>query len=502
MSALRDREAAAPASSDSFAVLAQQYHDWRGTATQIRTSNAIFNAVLQQSLNDLRTLWNADDAGGSLAAGTPWFDTLFGRDSVIASLQMLAFNPAIARQTVRTLAAMQGKEMNEWRDEEPGKILHEVRHGEMARMGEVPFEGYYGSIDSTPLFLLLLAEYWAWTADNQLVRELMPSIRAALDWVGSYGDRDGDGYLEYKRRSEKGLLNQGWKDSGDAIVRRNGGLAQQPLALVEVQAYLYAALHGLAPIMAANRNPRLSAQLAKQAETLKTLVNKDFWMDEGFYALALDGHKRQVDSITSNPGHLLFAGIVPPRRAALVSGRLLAPDLFSGWGIRTLSTDSPRFNPLGYHLGTVWPHDNSITAMGFKKYGREIELLELATALFDAACAFEYYRLPELFCGASRSVHNSPVPYPIACRPQAWAAGTIPFLLQATLGLCPDANQNELFIVRPNLPHWLDEVHVNNLRVGKSTVELLYQQRHGRTQAAVIKASASLRVSAVNRWPR
>ena len=501
ITAVQGDEPPSAAPTDRLAVLEHQYRQWRRASTHIQTNNEIFNAVLGQSLNDLRMLWNNDVDGGALAAGTPWFDTVFGRDSAVTSLQMLAFNPAIAKQTLRLLAARQGTEVNAWRDEEPGKILHETRQGEMSRTQEVPFALYYGSIDSTPLFLLLAAEYWAWTADNRLIRELMPAIRRALDWVDRFGDRDGDGYLEYERFSENGLLNQGWKDSGDAIVGRDGSFARPPIALVEVQGYLYAAFRGLSRVMASRLDAKLAVRLSERAEALKRQINQDFWLDEGFYAVALDGDKRQVDSITSNPGHLLYAGAAPPQRAAQVVRRMLSADLFSGWGIRTLSADSPRFNPLGYHLGTIWPHDNSITAMGFKKYGKESELLKLATVLFDAAKTFDYYRLPELFCGTPRSSHHAPVPYPVACRPQAWAAGTIPFLLQAILGLCPDASRNELLVVRPQLPSWLEQVQVNSLRVGNASVDLLYELHTRRTLVTVLNATAGLRVSVVNRWP-
>jgi glycogen debranching enzyme len=501
VSSLREEAQEEPGDDDLFATLQRQYQQWRSSATRVFTSNELFNAVLLQSLNDLRTLWNDDDQGGYLAAGTPWFDTLFGRDSVIASLQTLAVNPAIARQTLRVLAERQGREVDGWRDEEPGKILHEVRRGESARVGEVPFGLYYGSVDSTPLFLLLAAEYWQWTADARLLRQLLPAIRAGLAWCESYGDPDRDGYLEYAQRSSRGLLNQGWKDSGDAIVGADGALAPQPIALVEVQGYLYAAKRGLANVMLALRESELAAKLSKEADALRRRINRDFWVESGFYALGLDGEKRQVASRTSNPGHLLYTAVPPQARAHRVVDSLLANDMFSGWGIRTLSTESPRFNPFGYHLGTVWPHDNSIAAMGFKKYGKEAELQELATALFDAARGFDYYRLPELFCGTPRTAQHAPVPYPVACRPQAWAAGTIPFLLQAILGLCPHASESELLVVRPQLPYWLEEVQVRNLRVGTASVDLLYEQHDRRTRVSVLNATAGLRVTVVSRWP-
>ncbi|HTE87205.1 MAG TPA: glycogen debranching N-terminal domain-containing protein [Dehalococcoidia bacterium] len=500
-SALRRTARAARKDDDLLSTLGQKYEDWRRHGTRVFTSNELFNTVLSQSLSDLRTLWNDGEAGGYLAAGTPWFDALFGRDSAIASLQTLSFNPSIARQTLLVLAAKQGREVNAWRDEEPGKVLHEIRRGETARTGEVPFGLYYGSIDSTPLFLLLAAEYWLWTADTGLLRELLPAIRAGLNWARDYGDRDGDTFLEYERQSERGLLNQGWKDSGEAIVDGDGEIAKQPIALVEVQGYLYAAKRGLATVMGALRENDLGVQLGLEATALRKRINREFWMEEGFYALALDGDKRQVTSRSSNPGHLLYTGVPTPARASRVVDGLLRNDLFSGWGIRTLSSDSPRFNPFGYHLGSVWPHDNSIAAMGFKKYGRESELTELATALFDAARSFDYYRLPELFCGTPRTAHHAPVPYPVACRPQAWAAGAISLLLQAILGLRPSAAANELSVVRPQLPYWLEEVQIRNLRVGAGSVDLLYEQRNRRTQVVVLNATAGIRVTVAPRWP-
>jgi glycogen debranching enzyme len=298
------------------------------------------------------------------------------------------------------------------------------------------------------------------------------------------------------------LLNQGWKDSGDAIVHADGGIAKQPIALVEVQGYLYAAKRGLSRVMRALHEDSLAVQLEQEAATLRQRINRDFWVPEGFYALALDGDKCKVASRTSNPGHLLYAEVPAQSRATQVVDGLLRNDLFSGWGIRTLSSDSPRFNPFGYHIGSVWPHDNSIAAMGFKKYGKESELSELATALFDAARSFEYYRLPELFCGTPRTAHHAPVPYPVACRPQAWAAGAIPLILQAILGLRPDAAAGELMVVHPQLPYWLDEVQVRNLRVGSGSVDLLYEQRNRRTQVVVLNTTGGIRVTIGQRWPR
>ncbi|HLZ68316.1 MAG TPA: glycogen debranching N-terminal domain-containing protein [Dehalococcoidia bacterium] len=485
--------------------LAEQYRRWKDACTRFFTGNEIFNAVLDQSLHDLRMLWNFDGDGedGYLSAGTPWFDTLFGRDSLITSLELLAFNPRLARSTLLRLAEHQGQVNDEWRDEEPGKILHELRTGELSRLGEIPFARYYGSIDSTPLFLLLAAEYWRWTADTALLQRLKPNLRAALDWVWRSGDRDGDGYIEYERHSENGLLNQGWKDSGDAIVHSDGRLARPPIALVEVQAYLYAALLGLAPAAEALRDSRWAGELRRAAFALRARFNRDFWLeDEGCYALALDGEKQPVRSIASNAGHALFAGIATPPRAAAVAERLLQREMFSGWGVRTLSAASARFNPMGYHLGSIWPHDNALIALGLKRYGQETALSALATAIYDTARTMDHFRLPELFCGLPRSPEGQPVPYPVACRPQAWAAGAVPAILTALLGLSPDAQRSELLIVQPRLPYWLNSVQVRGLRVGSGSVDLLFELKQRRTQVTVLNVSGALRVTVVPRWPR
>jgi len=482
--------------------VATEYSRWLSETTRVYTDNEFFNAVLQRSLTDLRMLWKNDGYGGAYpAAGTPWFDTLFGRDTCIVGLQTLAYKPELARQGLKVLARWQGKKSDPWRDEEPGKILHELRQDELTRISELPFSPYYGSVDATALFLWLAAEYYAWTNDLELIREIEPNLKAAIRWLYSYGDLDGDGYLEYEKRSAKGLVNQGWKDSGDAIMHADGTLVEAPVALVEVQGYLYAAKKGLAPLFDALGDP-ISAQIHRNAAAvLKRRFNRDFWLPEGYYALALDGQKGPAASSASNPGHALWAGIVLRSRAAQITERLLRNDMFSGWGIRTLSTTSSRFNPFGYHLGTVWPHDNSIIAMGFKKYGFEDEVNEVATALFDAARAFPYYRLPELFGGAARSAHHAPVPYPVACRPQAWAAGAFPFILQAILGLRADAPAKRLFIVRPKLPQWLGHVQLEGLRVGQAEVDLYYERKGDRTSVQILDVRGDLQVEIVRRWP-
>lgn len=482
--------------------VAGSYDRWLQSCTQVFTDNEFFNRVLDRSMRDLRMLWDETEEGVHFpVAGTPWFDALFGRDSLIIGLQTLAFRPEIARETLKALSRWQGKRLDPERDEEPGKILHEYRRGEVSQSGQLPFSPYYGTIDATPLFLLLAAEYYRWTADRRLLQQLRPQLLEAVTWLYEYGDLDGDGYLEYEKRAEGGLVNQGWKDSHDAIIHTDGSLAEPPIALVEVQGYLYAAKRRLAPVLDMLGHAPLARRLEGEARSLRRRFQTDFWLsDPGFYALALDGGKRPCATVASNVGHALWTGIVSRTRAAQVVERVLANDLYSGWGIRTVSHGSPRYNPLGYHLGTVWPHDNSIAAFGFKMYGFEDELNEVATGLFDAALSFPYYRLPELFGGQARASYGTPVPYPVACRPQGWAAGAFPMLLQAILGLRADAANGVLQVVRPRLPYWLNTVHLRGLRVGRGQVELLFRRRGERTHVEVLETTGGISVSLKDRW--
>jgi len=476
------------------------YHAWLNSCTRVNTDNELFNAILERSLRDVRLLLTCTDNGWYISAGTPWFCTMFGRDSAITALQTVMFNPELARGILESLASRQGTEHNQWLDEEPGKILHELRTGEMANILDFP-SPYFGSVDSTPLFLILAGEYFNWTADTHLLRKLEPNLAAAVEWMERYGDVDGDGFLEYQTASSKGLVNQGWKDSWDAVIFPDGSLAHPPIALAEVQGYAYQARMGMAKIFRSLGREELARRLVGQAEALKARFNRDFWVkEEGFYAMALDGKKKRVPTISSNPGHGFWSGIIPARRASKVAERLLMNDMFSGWGIRTLSNRVARFNPLGYHIGTIWPHDNSIIGMGFKQYGFEDELNEITTALYDCCRSFEYYRLPELYSGAARTAHSFPVRYPVACHPQAWAAATMPFLLQAMLGIQPNAVDNELRIVRPKLPYWLKEVEIRRLRIGEGTVDLAYRQRDGYTAVSVLSKPRGLSVVKARRW--
>ncbi len=493
----------APQGVARFAIVEKEYSKWLRKATRMKTDNDFFDAVLARSLRDLRMLWNHEQfEGGYPAAGTPWYDTLFGRDTAIVGLQTLWLKPDLSRQCLATLARWQGKAFDAWRDEEPGKILHELRVGELTRTGELPFSPYFGSIDATPLFLLLCGEYFQWTADRELMSQLEMNIRAALHWLEEYGDVDGDGYVEYEKHSSRGLVNQVWKDSGDSMMHADGSLLKPPITPVEVQAYVYAAMQKLSPLFAALGDRAMAENLLQKAALLRERFRKDFWLEAGFFALALDGEGMPAASVTSNAGHALWGGIATKGQAAQLVRRLMRRDMFTGWGIRTLSSSSPRFNPQGYHVGTVWPHDNSIMAMGFKHYGFEREVNRLATALFEAAQGFPYYRLPELFGGASRSAHQSPVPYPVACRPQSWAAGAVLLITQAVLGLRPDAPNKRLYVVRAQLPDWLHAVAVNGLRVGRAEVNLFYEQLDATgAHVQVVDVRGDLDVQVVDEWP-
>ncbi|MEX0800874.1 MAG: glycogen debranching N-terminal domain-containing protein [Dehalococcoidia bacterium] len=478
------------------------HRQWRESSARILTSNDLFNAAIDRSIADLRLLWTENGPDLSyVAAGVPWFDTLFGRDSALAAYMSLAYRPQMARDVLRCLARFQGTVLDDSREEEPGKIVHETRMCETANTDEVVFGRYYGSIDSTPLFIMLAAEYYRWTADLELMREMRHSLDAALAWMDSSGDMDGDGYLEYRKKTPHGLDNQGWKDSGDGIVDADGNLLEPPIALVEVQGYAYAAKHAIADVYDALSDGPRARQLRQDAAALRRRINADFWTDEGYYALALDADKRPAKVPTSNAGQLLWCGAATRQKARRQIGRLMRNDMFSGWGIRTLNTGARRYNPLGYHLGTIWPHDNALILAGLKRYGAEAELNEIATALCDAAFAFPYFRLPELFSGTPRAAHQAPVPYPVACRPQAFAAAALPYLLTSVLGLAPDAPQGRLSIVKPRLPFWLDFVRVSGLRVGEVTLDLIYHRRRSRTIVEVIGQTGPLEIVQTDRWP-
>jgi glycogen debranching enzyme len=469
----------------------------RFVVPQVDSDHELLDRTLARSIGDLAALRNDGPLPGEhyIAAGIPWFATLFGRDSIIAALETVAFIPSFALATLEVLARLQATKDDPWHDAEPGKILHEMRTGEMARAGETPHDAYYGSIDSTPLWLILLGEAHAWTGDDALLDRLWPNALAALAWIDDSGDLNGDGFVEYRRRSKLGLLNQGWKDSGDAIRHTDGQPAIGPIALAEVQGYVYAAKRAMARLARHRGEMELAARLDTAADVLRDRFDEAFWMPKaGFYAMALDGEKRQVGSIGSNAGQALWTGIVPAERAARVAARLLEPDMFSGWGVRTFASGQPGYNPVGYHTGSIWPHDNALIAAGLKASGATDGANLLAGRLIEAAQWFPDLRLPELFCGFPRDEVGAPVAYPVACSPQAWAAAAPFYLLHTMLGLRADATANRLELIRPTLPDWLGRITIKGLPVGGCTVDLLVHRWRGRTSAELLARSGDIDV--------
>jgi glycogen debranching enzyme len=470
---------------------------WHSSSATVSTEHHAADRALRQSMSDLRLLVNSGPNPGEryVAAGVPWYNALFGRDAIITALQLLSIRPQVAQETLQVLARLQATEIDDWRDAQPGKIMHELRTGEMAAAHEIAQTPYYGSVDSTPLWLILLGEYERWTGDFELVDRLWPTALRCLHWIEDFGDPDRDGFVEFERRSPRGLLNQGWKDSGEANRWTDGRLATAPLALVEVQAYVYRARLELARIARRRGETAFAEAQEGAAEELRVRFEACFWMEEmGTYALCLDADKRAVDAVASNAGHALWSGIASPERARRVADQLLGPELFSGWGIRTLSSRMAGYNPIGYHLGTIWPHDNAISAAGLWRYGFRSEAARLAGVLLEATQFFRDARLPELFCGFDRADSPYPVPYPVACSPQAWAAGAIFQLLAAMLGLQPDAAKAELTLLAPTLPEWLPEVRIENLRVGSAGVDLLVRRNGGSTGVEVLRRIGDLAV--------
>jgi glycogen debranching enzyme len=467
--------------------LKEIYETWIGESTCFKIGDYVLNKIMETSTFDMRLLMQQQPHGLVITAGIPWYFTLFGRDSLITAMQTLSLNPQIAVDTLRGLAALQATTYDDWRDSEPGKILHEVRLGDMTVAGKTPHSPYYGSVDSTLLFIHCFAETLKWIAQPEsLFKELMPNIRRALNWIYQHGDTDGDGYVEFKRRSERGILHQGWKDSDESIGGTPGPRPSQPLALIEVQGYLYAAKVTLAEALhrygdASDRE--LATKLEREAADLKTKFNRDFWWaEEEFFYQALDAAKQPIRYVTSNPGHCLWSGIVDADKAPAVARRLLQPDMLSGWGVRTLSTQDATYNPMSYHNGSIWPHDNALIIAGLRNYGFEQEAQKVAGQIFAAAAGFNNGRLPELYCGFPRvKGQRSPAAYPVSCSPQAWAAGT-PFLLwQTLLGLKADVHTRRV-TVAPMLPDGVETVQVRGLRVGDARLNLNFELDHATGQ--------------------
>ncbi len=459
--------------------------DWLKRQTVVESDSLALTRLIERSFRDLRMLRNTLEGREYFDAGIPWFVTLFGRDSLITAIQSLAYDPVIAQNMLRLLAAFQGKEVDEWRDEQPGKIIHELRVGELANLGEIPHSRYYGTVDATPLFLILTGLHARWTGKLDLFHELRSNVERALEWIDRYGDITGDGFVQYRSDSENGLVNQGWKDSGDALVREDGELAKPPIAVVEVQGYVYRAKRVIAEVYRRAGEADVAARLEREAEELRKRFEERFWLeDKCFYAFALEDGLRPIAVVASNMGQALWTGIVSRERAKKVAERLMQPDMYSGWGIRTLSEKERRYNPVGYHLGTVWPHDNSIIAAGFRRYGLDQAARQVMKGIFEAATYFDNYRLPELFSGFSRQDYEVPVQYPVACHPQAWAAGSVPYLVETLLGLVPDAFERRLRIVRPTLPDFVHDLELHDLRVGDARADLRFE-RTAETRVAV-----------------
>jgi len=463
---------------EALQLLDASYREWEQASTSVDTDLAVFNRMYRRGMLDLRMLLTDLGHGPFPVAGLPWYAVPFGRDSLIAALQMLPANPEVALGTLRTMAVYQGTKVDPWRDETPGKIMHEIRYGELANTNQIPFTPYYGSVDATPLFLVLAVEYWRWTGDIESIRGLLPALERALMWIDQSGDLDGDGFIEYHSESSGGIANQGWKDSGDSIVHESGDFATSPIALAEVQGYVYRAKLGMAHIYRELGRTAEAEALERSAEGMKQRFEQSFWMeDESFYAIALDREKRQVRSVTSNPGHLLMTGLPDAARAELVARRLTAEDMFSGYGIRTMSDTSTGFNPMSYHNGSVWPHDNSLCLIGMSRMGFTEQALRVVRGLMRAAEHFAYNRLPELFCGYPDTL-GRPVPYPVACSPQAWAAGTPLVFLQVFLGLDPDAPSGVIRL-SPALPDGMNRLSVRQLRIGSGFLSLTVTRRDG-----------------------
>ena len=466
-------------------------------ATHLHSSNREVEQTYQQALADLAALRIPVDGGSPVwipAAGIPWFVAVFGRDPLIASLQTMSVTPSLAQGTLLKLAELQATEKNDWQDAEPGKILHELRRGELAQLHQIPSAPYYGAIDTTLLWIITLSETYRWTGDLGLIDKCHAPLEKALNWIDEYGDFDGDGFVEYRSRCKDGIQNQGWKDSGDAIRDADGTIVNAPIALCETQGQVYNAWQKAADLYDVRGQPERAKSLRQKADALYQRFNDRFWMeDEGFYCLGLDGHKNQIRSIASNSGQLLWSGIVPLDRARQVAQRLFQPDLWCGWGIRTLSAKNPAYDPLGYHTGSVWAHDNSFIAAGLKRYGYHAEANRITEGIFAAASSFQANQMPELFGGIERQPEKFPVPYVDANIPQAWAAGAIPWLISSMLGLEADA-PNRRLQVQPVLPDWLPDVQLNNVSVGDATVDLRFWREDAQTHWKVVHQVGELKV--------
>ena len=472
---------------------------WYAGHTSVTSEHELFDRIMHRSLHDLHTLETRFDDVAYFSAGIPWYIALFGRDTLITALETLAYDPMIAEQTLKLLASHQGRQMDSRRDEEPGKILHEYRFGELTRAHALPYFPYFGTVDATPLFLILLCEHCHWVGNFSLLTGLQPHVDAALEWLDHYSDLTQEGYASYQTRSSQGMRNQGWKDSGDAIVNADGSLAEPPIALVEVQGFVYKAKIMLADLYRRMGQHDRAEALQRSAHALRQRFNHDFWYDDlDYYALALQKGNKPCKVIASNPGQALWTGIVDPDRAEAVVKRLMHEDMFSGWGIRTLSKRERRYNPMGYHLGTVWPQDNGFILAGMRRYGFDEEALRLYKGLFEAVSHFNELRMPEVFTGYSIEEFGEPVRYSVACHPQAWSAGTMPFMLQALLGLNPMGLDSKLQIRHPLLPPQVQWLDIKHLKVGTARVDLHFERARDRIHVEPTRIEGKLSIDLMN----
>lgn len=467
-------------------------------AGDIYSSNEQFNDWVSRSRSDMVTMVTLTEEGPYPYAGVPWFSTPFGRDAIITAFECLWLGPQIAQGVLRYLAKTQADKHDDFSDAEPGKIMHEQRQGEMAELGEIPFKMYYGTIDATPLFICLAGAYFERTNDEKTIRQIWPNIERALEWIDQYGDIDGDGFVEYSRKSSTGLNNQGWKDSDDSIFHEDGTLAKGPIALCEVQGYVYDAKKNAARLARFMGKETIASKLFKEAKTLKEKFSKAFWMeDKRTFALALDGDKKPCRVVTSNAGHCLFSGIASTVQAKKVAATLLNQNMFSGWGIRTLSSEEKRYNPISYHNGSIWPHDNAMIAYGLSRYGLQTGIQKILSGIFDTSLQVEYQRLPELFCGFERRRAQGPTAYPVACSPQAWAVGSAFLLIQSFLGLKINAKENSITFKNPFLPGFLDELIIKNLPINGESIALQVRRHKNGVQVYPLNSNLDINIEVV-----
>ena len=491
-----------PVSFAGYTESLQQMVDHRNTGPlaelDIHSSNEQFNKWIQRSRADLAMMVTQTSHGPYPYAGVPWFSTVFGRDGIITAFELLWLAPSIAKGVLSYLAATQATSRDPARDADPGKILHEMRKGEMARLGEVPFGRYYGAVDSTPLFVLLAAAYYERTVDTEFLREIWPNILAALEWIDVYGDPDQDGFVEYARQTDHGLVQQGWKDSADSVFYSDGCIAAGPIALCEVQAYVYAAKNGIADVAANLGYGDVADRLRAQAADLREKFQSMFWSDEiGMFALALDGEKKQCRVRSSNAGQCLFSGIASDAQYHSISDALLSPAFFSGWGVRTIVSGAPRYNPMSYHNGSMWPHDNALIALGALRKSDKDLALRITSGLLDLSSEVMLHRLPELICGFGRRPGKGPTLYPVACSPQAWAAGSVFLLLQACLGLEIRASESRIYLHHAALPEKLHRVQIRNLKVGNATVDLVFERYADSVSVNILRRSGAVEIVAL-----